>query len=56
MTNELICPGSDCDHTEPVSEEDPDASFGEMLDHIRWVHPEMDQRPSVLWPMIEEEE
>lgn len=42
-----------CAHREWVSPEDPDASFGVMLNHIRRRHPGEDQAPTVLWPKIE---
>jgi hypothetical protein len=42
-----------CHHEEQVSEEDPDASFSDMLGHIRWRHHDEDQSPAVLWPKIQ---
>lgn len=48
---EMPCPA--CPHAEWVSPEDPDASFGELLRHIRSRHPEVDQAPAALWPKIE---
>ncbi len=42
-----------CPRVNEVSDEDPDATFGDMLSHIRWSHPEQDQAPAVLWPKIE---
>lgn len=52
-TRTLVCP--ECPRREQVSEVDDDASFSEMLSHIRWEHPEVDQRPEVLWPRIDVE-
>jgi hypothetical protein len=46
----LWCPF--CSHTEWVSDEDPDASFSQMLRHVRRSHPNADQAPAELWPRI----
>lgn len=49
--DELLCP--ECGRVEPVSAADPDASYDDLLNHIRTAHPGIDQRPEVLWPRIE---
>lgn len=41
-----------CSFEEPVSEVDPDASFGEVLSHIRFHHPDVNTDPATLWPSI----
>jgi hypothetical protein len=53
VTDLLGCPQKGCLYTETVSTEDPDASMDEMLSHIKTQHPDMDQTPAVLWPLIE---
>lgn len=35
------------------SDEDPDAAMSDLLGHIRSRHPDKDQTPAVLWPMIQ---
>lgn len=50
MVNDFRCPF--CPFAVEVSEEDQDASFSEILSHIRWRHPEEDQTPERLWPRI----
>lgn len=50
-SDRLWCPF--CAHRTWLSTEDPDASFGDMLGHIRTRHHREDQTPSVLWPKIE---
>lgn len=53
MTSHWQCPKAPgCQFEEPVSEEDPDASFGEVLNHISTQHPEVDSDPATLWPNI----
>lgn len=47
----LPCPF--CVYVEELSEEDPDASFSQILSHIRWQHPGENQEPTVLWRKIE---
>jgi hypothetical protein len=42
-----------CTYVEWVSEEDPDASFSMLLNHVVRRHPHEDQSPPVLWPKIE---
>lgn len=49
-TEILVCP--ECPERVEVSPADEDASFGQMLNHIRWGHPETDQRSETLWPRI----
>lgn len=41
-----------CSRVDLVSDEDPDASFSEMLGHIRSRHYDEDQTPATLWPKI----
>ena len=45
-----LCPF--CTVTSYLSEEDPDAGFGDMLRHVRSGHSSEDRSPSVLWPKI----
>lgn len=47
----LKCP--ECRYEEEVSEEDPDASFSEILRHVRRQHPGVNTAPAVLWPRID---
>lgn len=51
MSEFMVCP--ECGRCEWVSPEDPDASFSQLLRHIRSRHPLVDQSPSALWPRIE---
>jgi hypothetical protein len=48
----FACPAPECSHQEEISEEDPDACFGEILGHIRASHPDIPQDPATLWPRI----
>ena len=41
-----------CTFEEAVSDVDPDASFSEVLSHIRSFHPDVDTDPATLWPNI----
>lgn len=49
----LHCPF--CSYAECVSEEDPDASFSQILNHIEVRHRSFAEgmSPEVLWPRIE---
>jgi hypothetical protein len=47
----LRCP--ECPLDLEISPEDENAAYSEILDHIQWTHPNVDRRPSVLWPRIE---
>lgn len=49
---ELRCPF--CPTAVSVSPDDPDASFGQILSHVRRRHESVDQSPAVLWPKIKE--
>lgn len=44
------CP--ECTEEVWISPRDPDASFSDMLSHIRSLHVTVDQTPSVLWNRI----
>lgn len=44
------CP--ECPEELWISPRDPDASWSDMLSHIRSLHPYTDQSPSVLWKRI----
>jgi hypothetical protein len=46
----LRCP--ECPEELWISPRDPDASFSDMLSHIRSLHWTVDQTPSVLWKRI----
>jgi len=46
----FLCP--ECDRLEEVSLTDWDASWAEMLSHIKIVHPSVSQSPNSLWPRI----
>lgn len=50
MEEYLQCP--ECSEQSWVSPRDPDATWSDMLSHIRELHWTVDQTPSVLWPRI----
>jgi hypothetical protein len=50
LAGHMTCP--ECPLSVGYSDEDPDAAFSDLLAHIRYRHPQVNQDPAVLWPRI----